>query len=63
MTAMLMDRGRHANVVLIQEGVEAGEYRPVTIKVTSHHCPTTETAKERQARHAEATGTKRGMWK
>lgn len=63
MAACNMDTGRHANAALVRESVQEGQYRPVTVKVTMRHAAATETATERRERHAEATGTRRSLWK
>ena len=63
MPAFNMDNGRHAfRAPTLARATES--QRPVTgVKVTVKLCRTDETANERRARHAQATGTTRGMWK
>jgi hypothetical protein len=63
MSAFNKDSGRHASAVQIREEMEEGNYRPITAKITSRHCASDETAEQRRTRHAEATGTRRGLWK
>jgi hypothetical protein len=56
-TPMLADEGRHAF------SAPKLERKPVTgvkVKVTLVY---NETAEQRKGRHAEETGTRRGMWK
>ena len=64
MNAALMDNGRHRNAATVAEAQASGEGSAVTgVTVTVHHSPTKETATERKARHAQATGTSRALWK
>ena len=62
MNAALQNHGRSAVKERVEE-MGTGTRRPVTEKVTVYHGKSTETAEQRKARHARATGTSRALWK
>jgi len=64
MNAALMDNGRHRNAATVAEAQASGEGSAVTgVKTTVKLNYGKETATERKARHAQATGTSRALWK
>jgi hypothetical protein len=64
MAAFNMDSGSHAGAARRHEALVEGERRPVTgARTTTRLCSTGETVEQRKARHAEATGTRKSLWK
>jgi len=59
-----MDNGRHQNAARVREAQANGEGSAVTgVKITVKLNYGDETTDERRTKHAQATGTSRGLWK